>query len=63
MEIQKSTLLKGGIEKMKKQTERREPCCNMGKCPSCPCCICICTRDLKNSLSGEAREVLLRELS
>ncbi len=48
---------------MKEENKRREPCCDMGTCPSCSCCICICTKELKKILSPEARELLIKELS
>ncbi len=42
--------------------ERREKCCKSGVCPSCSCCICICIKDLKKTLTPEARKMLIKEL-
>jgi len=41
---------------------KREPCCKGGICPSCDCCICICTEDLKKALTPEARKLLIEAL-
>ncbi len=41
---------------------KRKVCCSGGACPSCDCCICICTEDLRKALTPEARELLLKSL-
>lgn len=46
--------INGGEYKMVK----REPCCKGGVCPACDCCICVCTKDLRNALTPKARVLL-----
>ncbi|MEK6983334.1 MAG: hypothetical protein AABX33_02075 [Nanoarchaeota archaeon] len=41
---------------------KKEPCCKGRVCPSCDCCICICTKDLKRTLAPEARKLLIEAL-
>jgi len=48
---------------MEVKMAKKEPCCKGGVCPSCDCCICICTKELKKVLSPEARKLLLKELA
>jgi len=38
---------------------KRKNCCANGVCPSCDCCICICTKRLK----PEARKLLKEALA
>ncbi len=45
------------------EKQKKESCCNFGKCPYCECCICICTKELKNLLSPKVQELLIKELS
>jgi len=36
--------------------------CKNGVCPTSPCCICICTKELVKSLTPEAKELLSKAL-
>ncbi len=41
----------------------KNSCCKGGVCPACECCICLCTNELRRSLTPESRRLLLQALA